>query len=67
MKDLLAIDVGNTSVHFAYYAGSRWKGEFRIPTKDIQAKAAGILKRKFKNNRMDAVIGSVVPKTGKFL
>ena len=67
MKDLLAIDVGNTSVHFAFYTNGKWRGEFRIPTQEIEAKAVRVLKSKFKNKRLDAVIGSVVPKTGKYL
>ena len=67
MKDLLAIDVGNTSVHFAYYVKGRWKEEFRVATKDIRAKAASILKKKYGYKEFDAVIGSVVPKTGIYL
>ena len=68
VKDLLAIDVGNTSVHFAYYEGSRWKEDFRIPTQDIEKKAAAILKRKYgKQTNLAVVIGSVVPKVGNYL
>ena len=68
MRDLLAIDVGNTSVHFAHYVRGRWKKEFRIATQDIEKKASGVLKRKFGNQKsLDAVIGSVVPKTGRHL
>ena len=67
MKDLLAIDVGNTSVHFAFYAKGRWKEEFRIPTRELEAKAASLLKKKYAGKHFDAVIGSVVPKAGQYL
>ncbi len=67
MKDLLAVDVGNTSVHFAYYKMGRLAQEFRLPTKDVESKAAALLKRKFARKDIDAVIGSVVPKKGRFL
>ncbi len=68
MKNLLAVDVGNTSVHFAYFSGKQWKEDFRIPTRDIEGKVGVILKKKYKKQKnMDVLIGSVVPKTGHYL
>ena len=67
MKDLLAIDVGNTSVHFAFFSKGQWKGEFRIPTQEIETKAASLLKKKYAGKNFDVVIGSVVPKAGQYL
>ncbi len=68
MKNLLAIDVGNTSVHFAYYANGRRIEEFRIPTGEIKAKAQLILKRKYGGHKnLDVIIASVVPKVANRL
>ncbi len=62
------MDVGNTSVHFAFYSQGRWKEEFRIVTHEIETKAAAILKKKYvKHKDFDAVVASVVPKAGNYL
>jgi type III pantothenate kinase len=68
VKNLLAVDVGNTSVHFTYYVKSRRRQDFRIATRVLETKAATILKKKYgKRKNLDVVIGSVVPKAGNVL
>ncbi len=60
MTNLLAIDIGNTSITFGYFQGSVLKKIYRQPTKNHRFET---LKKIFPIHRMDAVvIASVVPK-----
>ena len=60
----LAVDVGNTSIHFAFYSHGRFGKEFRVSTKDVRLAVAMIRKN---NAIAPAVIASVVPKVGQWL
>ena len=62
MKKLLAIDIGNTSIHFALKKGSGWANHFSIATNASEKAVRSLLMKKrslIKN--ADAVIASVVP------
>ena len=64
-KNFLAIDVGNTSIHFALCRGGRFVRHFRIATKDGSKSAIAAIQ---KNRAMaPAVIASVVPAVGELL
>lgn len=61
MKPLLAIDIGNTSVHMAIYRNG-WKPYLRIRTDAFKNSIPQSLAAKIKKHpQMDVVIGSVVP------
>lgn len=67
-RDILAIDIGNTTAHGAYFSGGRMAGSFRIPTPYIQRHALRILQNHIPLAKKPAVvIASVVPKAGAFL
>lgn len=65
---LLAVDIGNTSMHFAVYSGGRWKNHFWLPT---HASERVILKGLLKKARIlkgaEAAIASVVPSRSRML
>ncbi len=61
-KDILAVDIGNTSAHFALYSGGRWKKQFRVKTAEISRGGAGIIRKNIQPKSSPAVvIASVVP------
>jgi len=67
-KDILAIDIGNTSAHCAYYSNRRLVKDFRIPTQNIRSEAIHALRRHISPDKKPAVlIASVVPAAGNFL
>ncbi len=67
-QDILAIDIGNTSAHGAYFSGGQLTDNFRIPTQYIQKQALKILPRHVPAGKTPAiVIASVVPSAGTFL
>lgn len=64
--DLVLVDVGNTSTHFARYSRGRFSNHTRLVTRELGARALRPLEGLFKNTRA-AVIASVVPSTGRLL
>ena len=68
MKTLVAVDVGNTSIHMARYTQGRWRFRRRVPTEDFKKSAlAGLSMVLPKNKDARVVIASVVPDAGKYL
>jgi type III pantothenate kinase len=68
VKSILAIDIGNTSVHCAVWRGGRFVRRFRIATSSLKFRAAGAFKRYARlDPPPDAVIASVVPPAGNYL
>lgn len=66
-NDLLAVDIGNTSVLFAYFSGNRLLKTFRIPTRDHKTKALSAVRDHFPLKKIEAiVIASVVPSADRF-
>ncbi len=67
-KEILAVDIGNTSAHFALYStGGALKKEFRVSTPEIGTKAAGIIRKNISKNKPDVIAASVVPKASQVL
>jgi len=65
---ILAVDVGNTSVHFALFSGKTIHKTFRIKTPDLGLRALRRIARKIPLKNVEAaVIASVVPSAGNFL
>lgn len=65
---LLAIDVGNTNVHFALFSGKTVQKTFRIKTPELNSRAIRQVARKIPLKSVEAaVIASVVPSAGNFL
>ena len=62
MKKLLAIDIGNTSIHFALRKGKSWTGHFSIATNSSEKAIRALLKKKSGLIAgSDVAIASVVP------
>ena len=59
---LLAVDVGNTSVHFALREKGVWRSHYRVSTRTPDAALRRLLSKRFRNLRgVPAAIASVVP------
>ena len=59
---LLAVDIGNTSIHFALHARGRWHGHFWLPTYSADRLLRRSLLRKARLlKNADALVASVVP------
>lgn len=68
MKQLLAVDIGNTSVHFAFFKGARKISSFRSATHlFVHTISPAFLKKIRRAPDIDVVIGSVVPQVTKKL
>ena len=68
-KNILAVDIGNTSAHFILYSpkGVR-KKEFRVKTSEIGAKAARIIQRNISLKSAPVIVAaSVVPDASRIL
>ena len=64
-NSVIAIDVGNTSTHFAYFSQGKIRRQFRLRTKEAAKNGVAMLKSKFPLDRCGAVvIASVVPNEG---
>ena len=67
-SEIIAVDIGNTSVLFGHLSGGRLKKTHRMRTADVQARALGILKKHFPLKKIESVvIASVVPSAGNYL
>ena len=65
---LLAVDVGNTSIHFALYKDRHWQKHFWVPTRTDDRKICEAIARKAPQFfGADVAIASVVPAKGRFL
>ena len=68
MNDILAVDIGNTSVFFAHFSGQRIKKSCRIATHSLNINTLVMLKKKlFLQDIRTAVIASVVPQATHLL
>ena len=68
MKTLIAVDIGNTSIHMARLESKRWQSHRRIPTRFYKKMALKTLRTILpKDKNVCVVIASVVPETGQFL
>jgi len=60
-RAILAVDIGNTSAHFAFFPANGKKREFRVKTSDV-AEAGGSIRKNIPPGVCpDVVIASVVP------
>ena len=66
-EPLLAVDIGNTSTHFASMAKGRVTHAFRLPTKGLIEEALPALERRAAFKAPAAAIASVVPSQGRRL
>jgi type III pantothenate kinase len=66
-KFLLAIDIGNTSTHFARFKGSRIVREWRMSTNAVFKRKNSFRKQFSLNDTRVILIASVVPRAGIFL
>jgi type III pantothenate kinase len=58
----LAVDIGNTSMHFAFHEGGKWRGHFSISTHANEAKLRALLRKNARAlQNSQAAIASVVP------
>ena len=67
MKTLIAMDIGNTSIHFARYSGTKWQTPIRVSTKDFKKVPERLKSILPKDKNVCVVIASVVPNAGKYL
>ena len=68
MTTLIAVDVGNTSIHMARYSNGKWRLHRRVGTRHFKKNAFAALRPLLpKNKKTCVVIASVVPKVGKYL
>ncbi len=66
--EIIAVDIGNTSVLFGHLSGGRLKKACRLSTADVRTRAVGMLKKNFPLKRIESVvIASVVPSAGNTL
>ncbi len=66
--EIIATDIGNTSILFGHMLDGKIKKTFRLGTGEVRLKAIKALNREFPIKRIQAVvIASVVPAAGKFL
>ena len=67
-NNLLAVDIGNTSIFFAHFSGEKLIKTFRLPTHEYKTHACRALRENLALKKMDAaVIASVVPAADAFL
>ncbi len=67
-NNILAIDVGNSSILLAFFSGNRLVKTARIPTRGYKNRICTAARRNFPLKRIDsAVIASVVPSVDRFL
>jgi type III pantothenate kinase len=59
---LLAVDIGNTRMHFAFHEGGKWRRHFSISTHAPEAKLRALLRRSARAVKgSEIAIASVVP------
>lgn len=67
-KNLLLVDIGNTSAHFALYKGGRFLKEFRVRTPQLKNLASSAIKKNVPSSFQPTVlIASVVPDAATLL
>lgn len=66
--EILAIDIGNTSVLFAHFSGNSILRSHRIPTASLNARTIATIKKKFTLRTVQAaVVASVVPRASQMI